>query len=288
MCESCIVFSRHNLSLSEGDFYLDKGFMGGFYKITEWIMRIAGSNLLWLICSLPFMLAAGTKFLLFINSVPGAENEFFTYIAMAILAPFVFFPATSALFSVTRKWVMGETDLSIIKVYFKGYKENYKQSMIGGIFYTLLVVVMVFDYNVYMKQLENMQMIGIIILIFLIIVFVSLFNFFSMVAHYHMKTTLIIKNAILLTIIKPFRMLTTVICTAVLLFLTLKYGWLILFGLGSLTALVAYFNFNVAYNKIQEKVDKMNADKNGEESNAEGDSSEELLELESGEQREKE
>lgn len=267
---------------------MDKGFMGGLYKITEWIMRIAGSNLLWLICSLPFMIPAGTKFMLYLNPVPGLENEIFTYLAMAVLAPFVFFPATSALFSVTRKWVMGETDLSIIKVYFKGYKENYKQSMIGGIFYTLLVVVMVFDYNVYMKQLENMQMIGIIILIFLIIVFVSLFNFFSMVAHYHMKTTQIIKNAILLTIIKPFRMLTTVICTAVLLFLTLKYGWLILFGLGSLTALVAYFNFNVAYNKIQEKVDKMNADKNGEESNSEGDSSKEVLELESGEQREKE
>lgn len=267
---------------------MDKGFMGGFYKITEWIMRIAGSNLLWLICSLPFMFAAGTKFLLFINQVPGSEYEYGTYLAMAVFAPFVFFPATSALFSVTRKWVMGETDLSIIKVYFKSYKENYKQSMIGGIFYTLLVVVMVFDYYMYMDQLENMQMIGIIILIFLIIVFVSLFNFFSMVAHYHMKTIQLIKNAILLTIIKPFRMLTTVICTGVLAFLTLKYGWLILFGLGSLTALVAYYNFHVAFNKIQEKVDKMRDKEAGDESGDENaDNSEDILELESGESREK-
>ncbi|MNE67747.1 hypothetical protein D3C80_1633710 [compost metagenome] len=80
-------------------------------------------------------------------------------------------------------------------------------------------------------------------------------------------------------------MLTTVICTAILAFLTFKYGWLILFGFGSLTALVAYYNFHIAYNKIQEKVEKMNADKNGEQSSMDDDNSEKL---ESGEQKEKE
>ncbi|MNO75668.1 hypothetical protein D3C76_667230 [compost metagenome] len=261
--------------------------MGGLYKITEWISRIAGSNLLWVLCASPFLMVLGTKALLISNPVPGAQPENFTYLLMAILAPFVLFPATSALFSVVRKWVMGETDLSVIKVYFKGYKENYKQSMIGGIFYTVLIIVMIFDYNAYMKQLENLQMIGIIILIFLIILSISMFNFFSMVAHYHMRAFQLIKNAILLTIIRPFRMLTTVICTGVLVLLTMKYLWLILFGFGSLTALVAYYNFHIAYNKIQEKVEKMNADKNGEDSSVSDDNSEDVPGLESGEQKEK-
>ncbi|MOA03746.1 hypothetical protein D3C78_1232680 [compost metagenome] len=248
-------------------------------------MRIAVSNLLWVICSSPFLFVLLTKLLMTLNPVPGSQPEYFTYLVMAVLAPFVLFPATSALFSVIRKWVMGETDLSIFKVYFKGYKENYKQSMIGGIFYTILFVVMIFDYYAYMDKLDNLQMIGIIILIFLFVLFASLFNFFSMVAHYHMGAVQLIKNAILLTIIKPFRMLTTVICTAILAFLTFKYGWLILFGFGSLTALVAYYNFHIAYNKIQEKVEKMNADKNGEQSSMDDDNSEKL---ESGEQKEKE
>ena len=29
---------------------------------------------------------------------------------------------------------MGNPDVSVFKTFFKGYKENYKQSMIGGIF----------------------------------------------------------------------------------------------------------------------------------------------------------
>ncbi|MEJ1715142.1 YesL family protein, partial [Escherichia coli] len=68
---------------------------------------------------------------------------------MGILAPFTLFPAISALFNVVRKWVMGDSDVPILRTFFKGYKDNYKQSMIGGIFYTLLFVIMWVDYKVY-------------------------------------------------------------------------------------------------------------------------------------------
>lgn len=249
-----------------------KGLMGGFYKITEWIMRISGSNLLWVICASPFV------FLFYIGftslfSQDLNEGFFFTNLyLMLIVAPFTLFPATSALFSVTRKWVMGEADVGIIKTYFKGYKENFKQSVIGGLFYAFLTIVMIVDYQVYMKEFNNLQFIGIVIMVFLIILLISLFNFFSMVAHYYMKTTQIIKNAILLTILKPFRALSTVICTGVLAFLTLRFSWLILFGFASLTALVAFFNFYGAYNKVQEKVEKMRAAEQESNEEAEEDS----------------
>ncbi|WP_110933369.1 YesL family protein [Paenibacillus bouchesdurhonensis] len=247
-----------------------KGLMSGFYKATEWIMRISGSNLLWLLCSSPFLFFVLTGLL-------SPDIEMWIQIAwiLAILAPFTLFPATSALFSVTRKWVMGDTDVSVIKVYFKGYKENYKQSMIGGIFYTLLIIIMIVDYNVYMKQFANMQIIGIIMLIFLILLSLSLFNFFSLVAHYHLKTTLLIKNAILLTILRPFRVLSTVLCVVALGFITAQFTWLILFGFGTLTAFVAFYNFNISYNKLQEKVEKMRQNeegtKEGEEESEPGD-----------------
>lgn len=223
-------------------------------------MRISGSNLLWLLCSSPFLFFVLTGLL-------SPDIEMWIQIAwiLAILAPFTLFPATAALFSVTRKWVMGDTDVSVIKVYFKGYKENYKQSMIGGIFYTLLIIVMIVDYNVYMKQFANMQIIGIIMLIFLILLSVSLFNFFSLVSHYHLKTTLLIKNAILLTILRPFRVLSTVLCVIALGFITMRFTWLILFGFGTLTAFVAFYNFNVSYNKLQEKVEKMRQKEAGKE-----------------------
>ncbi|MNJ48180.1 hypothetical protein D3C77_433670 [compost metagenome] len=129
--------------------------------------------------------------------------------------------------------------------------------MIGGIFYTLLFIIMIVDYNVYMKQFANLQIIGIIMLIFLILLSVSLFNFFSLVSHYHLKTFHLIKNAILLTILRPFRVLSTVLCVIALGFVTMKFTWLILFGFGTITAFVAFYNFYVSYNKLQEKVEKM-------------------------------
>lgn len=246
--------------------------MGGLYKLTEWIMRIAGSNLLWLICGSPFFLFVLMKVSLFLSGVENWGADPITNIGMVLTAPFLLFPATSALFSVVRKWVMGESDLSVTKVFFKGYKENYKQSMMGGIFYTILSLVMFFNYDFYTKQMDNLQMIGIIIFVFLVILFVSLFNFFSMVAHYHMSTFQIIKNAILLTMFKPIRALTTLICALVLAYLTVRYGWLILFGLGSLTAFVAYFNFNAAYLKIQDKAEKMRQKAEGNDSSPDSDS----------------
>lgn len=226
--------------------------MSGFYKVTEWIMRISGSNLLWILCASPFLFFVLTGLL-------STDIDMWIQIAwiLAILAPFTLFPATAALFSVTRKWVMGESDVSVIKTYFKGYKENYKQSMLGGIFYTLLFIIMIVDYNVYMKQFANMQIIGIIMLIFLILLSVSLFNFFSLVSHYHLKTSHLIKNAVLLTILRPFRVLSTVLCVVALGFITMRFTWLILFGFGTLTAFVAFYNFYISYNKLQEKVEKM-------------------------------
>lgn len=259
-----------------------KGLMGGFYKITEWIMRVSGSNLLWVLCSLPFLAALMTRYLFTVQNPGVPEN--FTLLAMAILAPFTVFPATAALFTVVRKWVMGESDLSIIKLYFRGYKENYKQSMVGGIFYTLLFIIMYIDYEFYMKSPVNLQLLGMIMMIFLVLLSISLFNFFSLVAHYHLKVTLLIKNAILLTIIRPFRALSTLICVVVLAFLTLRFMWLILFGFATLTALVAFYNFFIAYNKIQEKVEKM---REAEERDAATEAEASVSELSEGEAKEK-
>ncbi|WP_223069952.1 YesL family protein [Paenibacillus caui] len=232
-----------------------KGVMGGLYRITEWIMRISGSNLLWLLCSSPFLFFLLTKVLFILNDL---GNDPLSLYGMAILAPFTLFPATAALFTVVRKWVMGEADVSVFRTYFKGYKENYKQSMIGGIFYTLLFVVMAVDYSVYMSKMQNLQMIGIIMLVLLILLFVSMFNFFSMVVHYHMKTSLIIKNAILLTVIRPFRAFTTVAGAIVLIFITARFQWLIIFGTASLTAWLAFVNFYATFTKMQAQIAKMN------------------------------
>lgn len=265
--------------------------MGGFYKITEWIMRISGSNLLWLICSLPFFFFLVVR--LQVLQIPELEGETATLYGMGILAPFTLFPATAALFTVVRKWVMGESDLGIIKLFFKGYKENYKQSMLGGIFYTALIVIMYFAYYFYMNQMQDLQVIGVIMLVLMVLLLLSLFNFFSIMTHLYMSTKEVIKNAVLLSIIKPFRLLSTAICVVALGLLTFRFSWLIMFGFASLSALVAFFNFYNGYAKIQEKAEKMRAaeaeEQEGEESDdndADPDESSDETAEEAGEIRE--
>ncbi|GIO37180.1 MULTISPECIES: YesL family protein [Paenibacillus] len=272
-----------------------RGMMGGFYKVTEWIMRISGSNLLWMLCSLPFFFFLVVR--MQVLQIPELEGETATLYAMGILAPFTIFPATAALFTVVRKWVMGETDLGIIKLFFRGYKENYKQSMLGGIFYTALIVIMYFAYFFYMNEMQNLQVIGIIMLVLLVLLLLSLFNFFSIMTHLYMSTKEIIKNAVLLSIIKPFRLLSTALCVVFLGLITLRFTWLIMFGFASLSALVAFFNFYNGYAKIQEKAEKMRAaeeegqeaeepeDENAEAASEAADEHGEVKELTEGDER---
>lgn len=99
-----------------------KGAMGGLYRITEWISRIAFSNILWALCSVPFLFAGVMKMIM-LGSEAGGPNEQITLNwVLGVLAPFTVFPATAALFTVVRKWVMGNTDVSTFRTFFRGTK----------------------------------------------------------------------------------------------------------------------------------------------------------------------
>ncbi|MGZ9582955.1 YesL family protein [Paenibacillus marinisediminis] len=234
-----------------------RGLMGGFYRLSEWIMRFTVTNLLWLLCSAPFFFFLFTKLVMMANNFPNESLQMSW--AMGISAPFLLFPATAAMFSVARKWVMGDTDVKLLKTFFKSYKENYKQAMIGGIFYTLLIVIMYVDYTVYMTQFESLQIVGWVMLGLLIMLFISMFNFFSMVAHYHMKSFQILKNSILITIFSPLRVILTTIVSVGLLYIGVRYPVVLIFFAGAVIAYYAFFNFYATYQKMQDKHEKYKA-----------------------------
>ncbi|WP_424766762.1 YesL family protein [Paenibacillus sp. sgz302251] len=231
-----------------------RGLMGGFYRISEWIMRLSVINVLWIVCSIPFVFLAFP--LLMAGGTTEAEmlSQIYTsLILMAIVAPFTLFPATAAMFAVARKWVMGETDVGLFKTFFRGYKENYKQSMIGGIIYTILLAIMIVDFIVYREQL---QLLSYIFIAFLVLLVVSLFNFFSMLVHYHMKTFQLLKNAVLITIGKPFRSLSTAIMALAVMYFSTRFTFLIPFFMGSIIAYLSFWNFYLIYQKLQDQAEK--------------------------------
>jgi uncharacterized membrane protein YesL len=229
-----------------------RGLMGGLYKVSEWIMRLSGTNLLWFIFSLPFF------FMLVPMLVPvqGGADPKDVLIQMAVLAaivaPFTLFPATTAMFSVVRKWIMGEADVPIIKTYWKGYRENYKQSMFGGFLYAILGVVLIINYSFYAKQTGTLNLLSILFIVFMVVVLASLLYFFSLLSHLHMKTLQILKNALVLTIGNPIGTVVMIVGNLGILYISFfHYTFLIPFFMGSLCATVTFFMFHKTFLTIQ-------------------------------------
>lgn len=233
-----------------------KGAMGGLYRITEWVTRIAASNILWALCSVPFLFFVLMKMIMLGTGAGGPNEQISLNWAMGVSAPFTVFPATAALFTVVRKWVMGNSDVGTFRTFFQGYKENYVKSMFGGLIYTLMFVVMYIDVTVYMTQMPNFRVIGILMLVLMIILSVSMFNFFSIIVHYQMTFKQVMSNSFLLTIARPIRVFSTLIVAGILLYIGLQYTVLYLICIPTLIALVAFFNFYATYNKLQLQAEK--------------------------------
>ncbi|MBB6691300.1 DUF624 domain-containing protein [Cohnella xylanilytica] len=234
-----------------------RGMMGGFYKISEWIMRLSVTNVLWVLCSLPVW------FLVLATLLPAADTNQLTFsiILISIVSPFTLFPATSAMFSVARKWVMGEVDAPLLKTFFRSYKQNYLQAMVGGILYAVLFAVLIIDYQVYLKNLKGFGVLAILFLALMVLLFISMFQFFSMLSHFHMKTLQLLKNAVILTIGRPLRSLSTAIVSAFVLYISVfQFQFLIPFFMGSIIAVVAFFNFYHTIQKMQAKAQAAGAD----------------------------
>ncbi|MDF2668269.1 MAG: hypothetical protein K0R67_575 [Paenibacillus sp.] len=231
-----------------------RGLMGGFYRISEWIMRLSVINVLWIVCSFPFfyLVLAG---LLAMSENPDVGVQSLTLIA--IVTPFTLFPATAAAFAVARKWVTGDTDVPLFKTYFRSYKENYVQSMLGGIFFILLYVIVYVNYTFYLKQGNSLSLLSVLFIVFLVILTCSMFHFFSLMVHFHMKIFQLVKNSILLTIGNPINTFLLMVTNGAVLYVSFnKFTFLIPFFMGSIMATVSFFYFHRIFDKIKMKTEK--------------------------------
>lgn len=245
---------RVDMQLKE-DFGLEfRGIMGGFYKISEWIMRLSVINVLWVVCSFPFfyLVLAG---LIAVSENPDVGMQSLTLIA--IVTPFTLFPATAATFTIARKWVTGDADVPLFKTYFRGYKENYLQSMLGGIFFILFYVILYVNYTFYLKQSSTLSLLSVLFIILLVILTCAMFHFFSLMVHFHMKFFQLLKNAVLITIGNPITTILLIVTNAAIIYISAtKFTFLIPFFMGSLLATVSFFYFHRIFDKIKSRSER--------------------------------
>lgn len=228
-----------------------RGLMGGLYRFTEWVMRLSVANLLWLITSAPvfYLLLV----MLFSPVEWTIEQIQFNYLLMAVVSPFTLVPSTAAVFSMARKWIMGDVDIPLFKSFFKGYKSNYRQSMLGGIFFLLLGSLILLNYNFYAVMEGALQYIAVFFISFGMVMAVSFFNFLSLTVHFEMKFFQLIKNAFLLTLLQPMTSLGLLFSNIVIIMLSMRVTFLIPFFVCSFIAIVSFWFFYQGFNRLEAK-----------------------------------
>lgn len=219
------------------------GLQGGIYTFFEWIMKFVTINLLWIVFNIPIV------YLFFnIHFVGKFEDLFILLLMLLIILPFIFFPATQAMFASVRDWLLKKGDKSLIKSYWLYYKENYIKSLLGGIILSIIWFVWLADF--YFSLQQNELLMG-IFSVTGVVLYVYTINFFSVGAHLDIKLRSILKKALLVTFASPGLFFYVLLSNILLLFIGFNFlTFLIPFFMGSLISFVSIAGFYKVFLKI--------------------------------------
>lgn len=150
--------------------------MALIYKVSQWIERLIILNAIWLL---------------------------FTIVGLGV---FGLFPATAACFAVTRKWLNGESDLSIFKTAWSYFKQDFVKANILGYGSLAFGVFLFVDYQIFRSMahpiLNNLHY---IFLLLMFIHFLGTLYIFPVFVHYDFKLWESFKHAFILVIARPMQ-----------------------------------------------------------------------------------
>lgn len=109
------------------------------------------------------------------------------------------FPATSAMYSVIRRWKM-EEDKSVFGVFFHYFKVNFKQSFLIGLIWFLFAILLYIDYFL-MVQVDSNLKVALLVPLFLVglLLLCTTVLLFPVMSHYDVSWKYIIKNSFLIS-----------------------------------------------------------------------------------------
>lgn len=150
-----------------------KGIVTTLDLLLHWITRLVVVSILWIVFSLAGLLAGGI------------------------------FPATAAALGVSRKWLMGDSEVKILKAYKKIYKQEFIAANIIGWILTLIGIVLYINFRLIIKSEGELPIITpfafYLILFFYIIT--ALWSF-PLLVHYNDKWFKHVKHAFIIGLTK--------------------------------------------------------------------------------------
>jgi uncharacterized membrane protein YesL len=168
---------------------------------------------------------------------------------VACLPVVTIFPSTAAMFGVVRDWVR-KKEGSLTRTFVARFRENFGQSLLIGVVWTVFGVALVLDFLVanQLSYWAGVVMKSVLVLASSVYAFGSVFLFPVMV-HYDTDWKTVIKNSLLLSV---GRLPTTVVClvfSVILVVLTVVFPFLIIIT-GSITAYFVYRLCDREFRKI--------------------------------------
>jgi uncharacterized membrane protein YesL len=168
---------------------------------------------------------------------------------VACLPVVTIFPSTAAMFGVVRDWVRGKEG-SLTRTFVARFRENFGQSLLIGVVWTVFGVALVLDFLVanQLSYWPGVVMKSVLVLASSVFAFGSVFLFPVMV-HYDTDWKTVIKNSLLLSI---GRLPTTIMCLVflvVMVGLTVVVPFLVIIT-GSITAYFVYRLCDREFGKI--------------------------------------
>lgn len=200
------------------------GLMGGFYRISEWVMRLAYINLLWIL---------------------------FTVVGLLI---FGFMPATIAMFTLIRKWIMGETDTPVFSTFFYTFKKEFLKGNGFGLIILIIGYILYIDFNylafiegpLYTFLLAIFFLIGIVYLIFIL-------YFIPVYVHFDLKFKQYLKYSIMIGITNFHITILLVTGISLLYYISMKIPGVLPFFTISITGFFVMWTANLAFKNLVTK-----------------------------------
>lgn len=195
--------------------------MRGFYSISEWIMKFAYVNILWISFSLLGFIAFGI------------------------------FPATIAMFTVVRKWILKQSDIPVLKTFWFTYKKEFVKGNLLGLF---IILVGIFMYsNVRIVEATTVHALKLLYIPNVIVIFIfllTLLYIFPVFVHFDVSLAEGIKNAFILMTVNPMATFSMGILTGFLCFIFIKLPGLLPFFSGSFIAFLLMWISNYVFIKV--------------------------------------
>ena len=200
--------------------------MRGFYSISEWVLRFAYVNVLWIA---------------------------FTLLGFVV---FGFFPATLAMFTVVRKWVLKQTDIPVFKTFWATYKKEFVKGNLLGLIIGLSSFFMYS--NIRIVEATTVPAFKLLYVPNVIVIMLFLFTLlyiFPVLVHFDVSLKEGVKNSFILMTINPIPTFCMATLTGFLCFIFLKIPGVTPFFSGSIIAFLLMWLSNYVFVKMNKAAD---------------------------------